>query len=115
MCHLGNIDDVAGRVSELEAASNASVAFVPDEETKVIGVYVRYDITLTNPGGYFRKHFSAEEQGIYELCIVFFATYTMVLLWYLKGMKTWEMDVLKSLVHIFTSCLFVQWMHFLSW
>jgi len=35
------------------------------------GVFMYYRLTMLNPGGYWRRHFSADEQGLYEAHIAF--------------------------------------------
>jgi hypothetical protein len=45
----------------------ASGALLPN------GVFLYFDLEMRNPGGYWRAHFSADEQGLFEFHIVLLA------------------------------------------
>jgi len=54
------------------------------------GVFLYFELTMLNPGGYWRAHFSADEFGIFEFHLVLGGGYLLLSLAYaIKGMICW--------------------------
>ena len=65
------------------------------------GLFMYYELIMLNPGGYWRKHFSYDEQGLYEMHIVFCALNLAFLVWFGGIMVTrWQESGLFSIVSL---------------
>ena len=65
------------------------------------GLFMYYELVLLNPGGYWRKHFSYDEQGLYEMHIVFCALNLAFVIWFGGIMVTrWQESGLFSIVSL---------------
>ena len=63
---------------EALAVSRGSSCFERTNLTEAsAGLVAYYSIEATNPGGYFRRHFSADEHGLFELRIALVAFYAL--------------------------------------
>jgi len=70
------------------------------------GVYIQYEIEFLNPGGYWRALFSADEQGLFEINIIFLIFYMCILCPYFALMFfKWDISMMKSLMHLLTICI----------
>ena len=65
------------------------------------GLFMYYELILLNPGGYWRKHFSYDEQGLYEIHIVFCAVNLLFVVWFGSiSAARWQEAGLFSIVSI---------------
>lgn len=56
-----------------------------DGRTIPNGVFLYYEMTMKNPGGYWSAHYSADEQGLFELHVILLAHYVLLALLYVIG------------------------------
>ena len=65
------------------------------------GLFMYYELTMLNPGGYWRKHFSYDEQGLYEIHIAFCALNLTFVVWFGSiSAARWQEAGLFSVVSI---------------
>merc|ERR1719487_1313011 len=63
------------------------------------GLFMYYELVLLNPGGYWTKHFSYDEQGLYETHIVFCAVNIAFVVWFAAAMMSrWQEVSLFSIL-----------------
>ena len=69
------------------------------------GVFMYYELVLLNPGGYWRRHFSYDEQGLFEMHIVFCLLFTCVAVWFAALLLArWQSSTLFSILSLLALC-----------
>ena len=99
------------RCSEWAASSanshDACTGRRPDGEPIPNGVFLYFHLEMTNPGGYWSKHFSADEQGLFEFHTTMLVAYISLFVVYIVMYTTrWDDEAFVYKIEVFSAVLF---------
>lgn len=87
-----------------ENNDDACTGGLNDGSTSQNGIFMYYELTMMNPGGYWRAHFSAEEHGLYELAIGFGLLHSMQFIYIVvEIIFHWDNEPLQAKLRLFAA------------
>ena len=80
-----------GEWVEQAYANDTCTGSRPNGELIPNGLFLYFELTMLNPGGYWRAHFSADEQLLFEFHLVLGVLYVLLgLVYIVVGLRHWE-------------------------